>query len=162
MVNGAAGSVGSAVVQRLVRDGHRVIGTASAANHELLRALRATPVGYGPTMVDELSAAAPDGIDAGVDTAGHNFIARVAPVLPAGRIVTITDFAAAEAGAIASAGDPAALVAGPIGPVLGLAAAGDLTVRIDSVLPFEEAEQVLARSEAGHPAGKIVLSGPAD
>lgn len=57
VVNGAAGAVGSAVVQLLVLRGVMVIGTASEANHEHLTALGAPPsstgrasrIGSGPT-----------------------------------------------------------------------------------------------------------------
>ncbi|MCP2267391.1 NADP-dependent oxidoreductase [Promicromonospora thailandica] len=160
VVNGAAGSVGSAAVQLLAAAGHHVVGTASAANHDVVRSWGATPVTYGETMVEELRAAAPGGVDAAVDTAGRDFVARVADLVPARRVVTITDFAAAQAGAIVTAGDPARLTAEAIGPVLALAAQGSFAVRIDSVHPFEDVDRALARSEQGHPAGKVVLSRP--
>jgi NADPH:quinone reductase-like Zn-dependent oxidoreductase len=44
LVSGAAGGVGSAAVQLAVARGARVIGTASPANHDYLRALGAEPV----------------------------------------------------------------------------------------------------------------------
>ncbi|WP_226029144.1 NADP-dependent oxidoreductase [Streptomyces hyderabadensis] len=103
VVNGAAGAVGSAVTQLLVAAGHRVIGTASTANHDYLRRLGAVPAGYGDTMPAELRTAAPDGIDGAVDTAGQDFVARVDGLVRADRIVTIVDFAAGARGAIAKA-----------------------------------------------------------
>lgn len=48
VVNGAAGAVGSMLTQLLARGGHRVIGTASAANHDYIRSLGATPISTGP------------------------------------------------------------------------------------------------------------------
>lgn len=158
VVNGAAGSVGGTVTQLLVADGFTVIGTASPANHDYLRSLGAAPVSYGATMVDELRDAAPEGVDAAIDTAGRDFIIRVAPVVPADRVVTLVDFAAGAQGAIVAGGDPTTLSASGLGPVLDMAAAGTLRVEIDSVYPFTELGQALARSEAGHLRGKIVVS----
>lgn len=161
VVNGAAGSVGSTVTQLLVESGHRVIGTAGPANQETVRRLGATPVTYGDTMLQELRAAAPNGIDAAVDTAGHGFVSRVDGLIPAHRIVTIVDFAAAAAGAIVAGGDPTQLTAHTIGAVLARAAAGTLTPLIDTTYTFDQLDQALARSQAGHLSGKLVMTGAA-
>ena len=160
VVNGAAGAVGSALTQLLVEVGHPVVGTAIAANQEVVRALGATPVSYGTTMLEELRAAAPDGIDAAFDTAGHGFVGRMDGLVPARRIVTIVDFAAGGAGAIVAAGDPTGLTAETVGAVLTKAAQGTFTVGIDTVYAFEELDRALARSEAGHLSGKLVVTGP--
>jgi NADPH:quinone reductase-like Zn-dependent oxidoreductase len=159
VVNGAAGAVGSAVVQILVADGHKVIGTASPDNHDYVRSLGATPVTYGGTMVDEITAAAPQGVDAAFDTAGQEFITRVAALVPASRIVTIVDFAAGARGAIVAAGDPTALTAETLPPVLDLAARGAFQTEIARKFPFEQVSQALALSQGGHLRGKIVVSG---
>lgn len=158
VVNGAAGSVGSAVTQLLVAGGHRVIGTASEANHEYVSGLGATPVGYGDTLVDELRAAAPDGVDSAVDTAGHDFVERVDGLIRPDRIVTIVDFAAAARGAVVAAGDPTQLSADTIGSLLQRAADGDLAVEIDSAYGFDRLGEALSRSEGGHVRGKLVVS----
>ncbi|GAA4970672.1 NADP-dependent oxidoreductase [Streptomyces hyderabadensis] len=160
VVNGAAGAVGSAVTQLLVAAGHRVIGTASTANHDYLRRLGAVPAGYGDTMPAELRTAAPDGIDGAVDTAGQDFVARVDGLVRADRIVTIVDFAAGARGAIVAGGDPTRLTAETIGAVLERAAKGTFTVEIDAAYPFEELDRALARSEAGHLRGKLLVTGP--
>ena len=46
LVHGAAGGVGSLLVQLAVRAGARVLGTASAAKHDLVRDLGAEPIDY--------------------------------------------------------------------------------------------------------------------
>ncbi|MGN6299955.1 MAG: NADP-dependent oxidoreductase, partial [Angustibacter sp.] len=51
LVHAAAGGVGSFAVQIAKSLGARVIGTASAANHEYLRSLGAEPVEYGDKLV---------------------------------------------------------------------------------------------------------------
>jgi NADPH:quinone reductase-like Zn-dependent oxidoreductase len=159
VVNGAAGAVGSAVVQILVADGHTVIGTASPDNHDYLRSLGATPVTYGETMIEEITAAAPQGVDAAFDTAAQNFISRVNGLIPASRIVTIADFAAGAQGAIVAGGDPTALTAETLPPVLDLAARGAFRTEITRLFPFEQVPQALALSQGGHLRGKIVVSG---
>ncbi|WP_395571798.1 NADP-dependent oxidoreductase [Streptomyces sp. BK79] len=158
-VNGAAGAVGSAVTQLLVAAGHRVVGTASEANHAYLRGLGAVPADYGPTMPDALRAAAPDGIDGAVDTAGRDFVTRVDGLIRPDRVVTIVDFAAGARGAVVAAGDPTQLTADTVGTVLNQVAGGTFTVAIDAVHPFEELDRALARSQAGHLRGKLTVTG---
>jgi len=58
LINGASGSVGSAAVQLAVVRGARVIGTASPANHDYLRSLRAEPVAYGEGLAGRVRALA--------------------------------------------------------------------------------------------------------
>ena len=70
LVHAAAGGVGSFAVQIAKSLGARVIGTASAANHEFLRSLGAEPVEYGDKLVAAVQALAPDGVDAVVDYVG--------------------------------------------------------------------------------------------
>ncbi|MDQ0821467.1 NADPH:quinone reductase-like Zn-dependent oxidoreductase [Arthrobacter sp. V4I6] len=160
VVNGAAGAVGSAVVQILVADGHTVIGTAGTANFDYVRSLGAIPVTYGATMLDEIIAAAHQGVNAAFDTAGRGFIGRMAGLVPATRTVTITDFAAAASGAIVAGGDPTALTAETIAPVLDLASRGSFRTEIARLFPFEQLPQALALSQAGHLRGKIIVTGP--
>ncbi len=62
LVHGASGGVGSAAVQIATALGARVVGTASPANHDYVRDLGATPVAYGPGLVDAVRAL-PDGLD---------------------------------------------------------------------------------------------------
>ncbi|WP_122817436.1 NADP-dependent oxidoreductase [Nocardioides pantholopis] len=161
VVNGAAGAVGSAVTQLLVAAGHRVLGTASPANHDYVRSLGAEPVGYGDFLVEDLRDHAPDGVHAAIDTAGRGFVERTDGLIPAERIVTTVDFAASARGAIVAGGDPTQLTAQSLRAVLDRAAAGAFTVHIDSVHPFEQLGAALARSEAGHLRGKLVVTGPA-
>lgn len=65
LVNGAAGGLGTMTVQLArLRGAATVIGTASPANHDHLRALGAVPVPYGEGLVDRVRAVAPRGVDA--------------------------------------------------------------------------------------------------
>lgn len=160
VVNGAAGAVGSIITQLLVRDGHKVIGTAGPRNHDYLRSLGATPIGYGPDMVDDLRRLAPAGIDAGYDTTGHAFIDAASTVIDPRRIVTIADFAAGAVGAVVAGGDPTQLsVTDGVREVFGLAARGEIHVEVGASYPFEELPHALAYSEQGHLRGKVIVAG---
>ena len=161
VVNGAAGAVGSAAVQLLVRAGARVVGTASPANYDYLRALGAVPVAYGEGVVERVRAAAPGGVDAVLDVAGKGF-ARDAIALRGGteRIVTLADMDAPALGIAFATGDPAALTAETLPPVVDLAARGEFTVLIDRVFPFHAVPAAHALSEGGHLRGKLVVAGP--
>ncbi|ELP63127.1 NADP-dependent oxidoreductase [Streptomyces turgidiscabies] len=158
LIHGAAGVVGSVSVQLAVTRGATVIGTASEANHEYLRSLGAVPVAYGDGLVDRVRAAAPQGIDAVFDTAGHDAL-EASVELRGGttdRMVTIADMRAAELGVTFSAGAPR-----PFGPALAdyarLVADGRLRVRIDRSLPLADAAQAQDLSAGGHARGKLLL-----
>ncbi|MDJ0395654.1 NADP-dependent oxidoreductase [Rhodococcus sp. G-MC3] len=95
LVNGASGSVGSAVVQLAVARGSRVIGTASPANHEYLRSLGAEPVVYGERLVDRVRALGP--VDRALDVAGGGVLPELIELTgSADHVVTIADFAGAQ------------------------------------------------------------------
>ena len=70
LIHAAAGGVGSFGVQIAVARGARVIGTASATNHDFLRELGAEPVAYGDGVVERVRASRPHGVDAVADFVG--------------------------------------------------------------------------------------------
>jgi enoyl reductase len=70
LIHAAAGGVGSLAAQIALARGARVIGTASARNHDYLRTLGAEPVAYGDGLVERLRTLAPDGVDAALDASG--------------------------------------------------------------------------------------------
>lgn len=71
LVTGAAGGVGSILVQLARNAGVHVIGTASPRHHEALRALGVEPIDYrDPDLAARVRALAPDGVDAAFDHLG--------------------------------------------------------------------------------------------
>ena len=74
LVLGASGAVGSIATQLAVARGVRVVGTAGPAKLEQVSALGATPVAYGDGLLERLREAAPEGVDAVLDTSGHGEI----------------------------------------------------------------------------------------
>jgi NADPH2:quinone reductase len=73
LVHAAAGGVGALLVQLLHQRGVRVLGTASTeAKRELIRALGAVPLPYGPAMPGlALDATGGRGVDAVFDSVGQ-------------------------------------------------------------------------------------------
>jgi NADPH:quinone reductase len=73
VVHAAAGGVGTLLVQLLQRRGVRVFGTASTpAKRELVRALGASPIPYGPALPDFIQDATNgQGVDAVFDSIGQ-------------------------------------------------------------------------------------------
>src|SRR6478609_193232 len=67
VVHGASGAVGVSVLQQAAWIGARVIGTASPANHDVVRRFGGEPVAYGDGLEERVRAAAPEGIAAALD-----------------------------------------------------------------------------------------------
>ncbi|MFB7446931.1 NADP-dependent oxidoreductase [Streptomyces sp. NPDC056194] len=162
-LHGAAGVVGSVAVQLAVAAGITVIGSASESNHGYLRELGAIPVAYGDGLADRVRAAAPQGVDAVFDAAGHGVLPVAIELLGGGeaakeRIVTIAATDAEEHGIVFSGvtGDPDDVRRG-LTAQARLAAEGALAVRLAEVLPLKEASRAQESSESGHVRGKIVL-----
>jgi NADPH:quinone reductase-like Zn-dependent oxidoreductase len=71
LVTGAAGGVGTVLVQLARHAGARVIGTANPRHHEALRALGVEPVDYrDPDLEARIRELAPEGVDAVFDHLG--------------------------------------------------------------------------------------------
>jgi NADPH:quinone reductase-like Zn-dependent oxidoreductase len=163
LVHGAAGAVGSSVVQQAQLLGATVIGTASERDFEPLRAFGATPVQYGPGLEQRVRAAAPQGIDAVIDTVGVDEAVDVSLALVADRqrIVSTAAFARFKrdgfqiVGAVNPESGPFRAAARP--KILALAARGMLTVPIGQTFPFGEALAAVRALQGPHPYGKLAL-----
>ncbi len=155
LVHAASGGVGSMAVQIAVARGARVIGTASARNHDYLRGLGAEPVSYGDGLVDRVREAAPSGVDAAVDFVGDGAVEASQQVLrKPERVLSIVDHEAVAKGGryLFVRPDAAGLTA------LGdLADAGKLRVEVERALPLASAADAWRLSESGRTRGKLVL-----
>ncbi|MEJ7893174.1 MAG: NADP-dependent oxidoreductase [Solirubrobacteraceae bacterium] len=149
VIVGASGGVGSAAVQFARARRARVIGTASAANHDYLRELGAEPIAHDALATLDTQ------VDAGLDTAGRGAVRDLIALTgdPA-RVVTIADFGAGELGVHVSS---QASAWHALDEAATLFAAGRFTLPVAGVFTFDDAAEAHRISEAGHVRGKLIL-----
>ncbi|GAA1646040.1 NADP-dependent oxidoreductase [Georgenia ruanii] len=156
LVHAAAGGVGSFAVQLARLRGATVIGTASPRNHDYLAGLGATPVAYGEGLVENVRAAAPDGVDAVIDLVGGEALDATDRLLRAGgRVASVLDPSVKDrfGGAYVFVHADRERLA----RLLGLVADGRLRVEIAERFPLDQARRALQLSEGRHVRGKLVL-----
>ncbi len=157
LVSGAAGGVGTAIVQFARLRGIRVIGTARAIKHAYLRDLGAVPTTYGEGLSARVRAVAPEGVHAAIDVAGSGVIPELIRIVgdPA-HVLSVADLSAADHGAKFSHGppvDPAGLLAA----MATLCSAGSFRLHIDRTFPLDRAKEAQEASQAGGVTGKLVV-----
>lgn len=165
LVHGGAGAVGSLAVQLAVGRGARVLATCGAANDAYVRSLGAEPVRYGPGLAERVRAAAPDGVTHVIDTVGTVEAIDVSVELLAerSRIATVAGLEHGARYGIRLLGhgpgmDPGDEVrhAARV-PLLELAAARRLTVRIAARFTLDEVREAHELIASGHAPGKVLL-----
>ena len=157
-VSAAAGGVGTVVVQLLgVRRAH-VLGIASAANAEWLRAHGAVPVTYGVGLADRLRQAAGDGIDAFIDLFGPEYVQLAVDLgISRDRIETIASFQKAQELGVKSDGSGTASTPEVLTEMADLVASGDIEIPIAATYPLDRVADAFEELEHRHTRGKIVL-----
>jgi len=157
-VSGAAGGVGSLAVQLAREAGARVIGIASERNVDWLRSVRVTPVTYGGGLADRLRAAAPDGLDAFVDTFGGGYVdLAVEAGVPADRIDTIIDYVAAQKYGVKMDGNAVGSSTEVLARMASLVAWGTIVMPVAAVYPLGLVREAYEELAKRHTRGKIVL-----
>jgi NADPH:quinone reductase-like Zn-dependent oxidoreductase len=158
LVNGAAGAVGSAAVQIAGARGARVIGTASANNHEYLRSLGAEATTYGEGLVERVREVTPAGVDAAFDAAGGGALPALIELAGGPEhVVTIADFAGAqETGVRFSGGMGAERAVHALTEIGELIEAGRFSLPVAQTFPLEQISEAHRLSETGHVRGKLV------
>ncbi len=92
LVDGAAGGVGSVLIQLAAARGLRVIGSSRPENADLVDSLGATPVTYGPALGERVRALG-IAVDAAVDVSGKGALPELIALTGSpSRVVTIADF----------------------------------------------------------------------
>ena len=142
-----------------------MIGTASAANQDVVRALGAEPVTYGDGLADRVRSLAPSGVDAAIDTVGTDEAVDVSLQLVAdrSRIATIAAFArGAESGIKVLGAGPGADPGNDIRnaarlELVDLVAAGKLSVTVAATYPLSHVVDAQRAIMSGHTTGKIIL-----
>lgn len=155
LVHAAAGGVGTLAVQIAKARGARVIGTASARNHDYLVAFGAEPIEYGPGLLERIRRLAPEGPDAVVDAVG-------------GGAVEVSIEAGADPSRVVSVADPSVREKGglyvfievtpeDLNALADLVADRRLTVPVSEAYPLEQAADAWRASQTGRTRGKIIL-----
>jgi NADPH2:quinone reductase len=165
LIHGVAGGVGLTAAQLAIARGATVIGTAAEHRHANLREYGIHPVTYGEGLADRVRQAAPDGVDAAIDTVGTDEAVDVSLELVADRqrIATIAAFErGGEAGIKILGGAPGAergaeIRANAWTELLALAAQGKLDVVVAKTYPLSDAAEAHRFLADGHAGGKVVL-----
>ncbi|NYD25199.1 NADP-dependent oxidoreductase [Leucobacter aridicollis] len=156
VVHGAAGGVGTILTQLAHARGLRVIGTASAANHDHVTRLGGLPVSYGPGLADRITGVAgAASVTASIDLAGTPEAGEYAAALLAGgqQAITLVPETAASHGIplVRTRRDRTVLA-----ELLAALTTGDLVAPTTSI-PFTEIVEGHRRLDAGRARGKLVL-----
>ncbi|MDO4918055.1 NADP-dependent oxidoreductase [Kocuria sp.] len=155
LIHAASGGVGSMGAQIAKAFGARVIGTASARNHDYVRGLGAEPVEYGDGLAERVRELAPNGVDIVADFVGGVLEDTLAVLAEGGRHGSIADPSVEEHGGHYMWVTPDS---GQLTELARLADAGELTVRVDRTFPLEQLPEAFAASQEGHTVGKIVVT----
>jgi len=156
LIDGASGGVGAVAVQIAVARGATVVATASEANQDYLREIRAVPIVYGAGLAERVSGTGAGPLDGVLDIAGQTPIAElIALVDDPTQVVSIANFNAAEAGARLTTGG-----GGDKGAALTEAARlleqSQLVIKVQT-FPLDRAAEGYRTILSGHTRGKIVL-----
>jgi NADPH:quinone reductase-like Zn-dependent oxidoreductase len=159
IVSGAAGGVGSLVVQMAKNRGATVIGLASEPHHQWLEDHGIIPVAYGENNEDKPNAALNGHkADAFIDTSGKGYVELAVRLgVAPRRINTIIDFEAAEKYQVKTDGNSAAGNAKVLTEVAQLLSDGDLEIPIAKTYPLSQVKEAYYELEKHHTLGKIIL-----
>lgn len=163
LIHGASGAVGVSAAQQARWRGARVIGTASEAGFDRLRAFGVEPVAYGDGLEDRVRALAPGGVDAVLDAAGTAAAVAASVALlkdPARAVTIVAGPETRAAGFIAIGGgmpESKAFRDDVRAELIARAGAGELVVPVARTYPLAQAREALRFLQGGHPGGKIAL-----
>jgi NADPH:quinone reductase-like Zn-dependent oxidoreductase len=156
LVQGAAGGVGLYAVQFARWKGAQVIGTASAANLDFVRALGAEAIDYNAGPFEQKV----QDVDVVIDTVGGDISQRSLQVLRrGGTLVTVVgrlaeDFGKAQG--VRATGTGRTSVE-KLKDITQLLSEGKVKPAVYKVFPLAEARQAHELSQTGHGRGRIVL-----
>ncbi len=158
LVHAASGGVGHLAVQIAAALGAHVIGTASPANHGWLRSLGAHEVlDYSAGPISEQLGSVGGPVDAVLDLVGGDTLADVpGQVKDTSRVASVVD-----AEKVAELGGHYVFVRPDrdnLAALTALVDAGRLSVTVAETFTLDQVADAHRLSEAGHPAGKVVIT----
>ncbi|GAA2952693.1 NADP-dependent oxidoreductase [Microbacterium schleiferi] len=155
LVGGASGAVGLVASQLAIARGARVIGSASAANHDFLRSLGVEPVEYGEGLADrvrELGA-----VTAVMDCHGRDALdAGINLGVPVDRMVAIAAYAALDELGVHNV-ERDARTPENLRALAEDIAAGRIVFPVVATYPLDEVVEAFQALESSHEPGKIVI-----
>ena len=156
LIDGASGGVGATAVQIAVARGATVVATASAANQDYLREIRAVPIVYGAGLAERVTGTGVGPLDGVLDVAGQTPITDLTALVndPA-QVVSIANFGAAEAGARVTTGGEGDKFAA-LSEAARLLEQSQLVIKAQT-FPLDRAAEGYRTILSGHTRGKIVL-----
>ncbi len=157
LVSGAAGGIGSAVLQLARLRGITVVGTASAQNHDYVRELGAIPTTYGTDLVERVRKLAPEGVNAALDIAGSRIIPELIEIVgDPSHVLSVADFLAPQYGAKFSHG-PSKDLKRVLADIARLCSEGHFRLHVGRTFPLEQTREAQEISAKGHVTGKLVV-----
>lgn len=153
LVHGAAGGVGSVVVQLAAARGARVLGAARVESHPFLESL-----GVRPVSLEDVS----QSVDRALDVAGAGVLDDLIKITgSADDVVTLADFEGPSKGVRLSMGRPAGQVDGRHGlvDVAALVERGLFRVPVREVFPPHNAAAAHALAARPPRQGKVIIEG---
>ena len=155
---GGGGSVGVIATQLAVARGIKVISAVGEHDEALARELGATPVRYGPGVAGRVRALG--AVDAVFDAAGTGVLAdAVALAGGPGRVITLSDPAAADFGVTLSEAAPDRAPRA-LEETMALLADGKLRLRAHTTMPMQQAPEAHRQLESGIVHQRIILTLP--
>jgi NADPH:quinone reductase-like Zn-dependent oxidoreductase len=155
---GGGGSVGVIATQLAVARRIKVISTVGEHDEALARELGATPVRYGPGVAGRVRALG--AVDAVFDAAGTGVLAdAVALAGGPGRVITLSDPAAADFGVTLSEAAPDRAPRA-LEETMALLADGKLRLRAHTTMPMQQAPEAHRQLESGIVHQRIILTLP--
>ncbi|MGH3503022.1 MAG: NADP-dependent oxidoreductase [Nocardioidaceae bacterium] len=159
-VAGASGAIGTLVVQMAAQRGIRVVGSASAANHDYVLSLGAElVVDYrDPEWPDKVRRWAPGGVDAALAIQPNTPEPSQDVVRDGGHLVTVSgDPCAPQRGIrveqFPHRADPSKEMAELVTDI----STGRIRLVLEHVYPFDQALSALEKTETRHARGKLVV-----
>jgi len=155
---GGGGSVGVVATQLAVARRIKVISAVGEHDEALARELGATPVRYGPGVAGRVRALG--AVDAVFDAAGTGVLAdAVALAGGQGRVITLSDPAAADFGVTLSEAAPDRAPRA-LEETMALLADGKLRLRAHTTMPMQQAPEAHRQLESGIVHQRIILTLP--
>jgi hypothetical protein len=127
------------------------------ANHDSLRELGATPLGYGQGLAERVRAAAGGPVEAVFDVAGKTPVEDLISLVPEpSQVLSIANLAARRAGARVSGGSADSHPMEALAQVAEPLTQNRLVIKVQT-FPFDRAAEAYRISQSGHVRGKLVL-----